>query len=334
MADLIVTGPPALELKWGHHLTEEDGMRQRRFFPETRHREPRGYLHGGLAAAAMLGASHLAIPAAEPATGVWVRLERPTPLGTDLRVGVSHDGTDTDAVIEHLRDPETEHELLERTARGRVRFAGRTDEPDLPDARQLAAVPAPDPEPQQLFPGCVVCGHDNPRGLGLVPGWHAEGRVVSHFVADERYAEDGSGGPVSPIAVVALLSCPTLWACRHHLEAADRDAALLVSYEVRFHDDPKVPTPLRTVGWAGEPDEDTLRGASALVDGDGRVYASATASWLLVDEVPDRDPEGPVPADTLMPLKAGRPEDRSRDGWGRPLPGRREAPGPRSERPE
>lgn len=64
------------------------------------------------------------------------------------------------------------------------------------------------------------------------------------------------------------------------------------------------------------------------------MYASATGSWILVDAVPDRDPEGPVPADALMPLKAGRPEERSRDDWGEPLPGRRESPGPRSERPE
>lgn len=255
MADLIVTGPPALELRWGHHVTEEDGVRLRRFFPETRHQEPRGYLHGGLAAAAVLGACRLAIPAAEPASDVSVRLERPTPLGTDLRVGVSRDGTDAAAVIEHLRDPETQDELVQRTARGRVRFAGRTDEPDLSDARQLAAVPVPDEEPQELFAGCVVCGHDNPRGLGLVPGWHAEGRVVARLVPDGRYAEDGVGGTLSPIAVAAMLSCPTLWACRHHLEAADRDAALLASYEVRFHADPRIPAPLRTVGWAGEPDE-------------------------------------------------------------------------------
>jgi hypothetical protein len=238
-----------------------------------------------------------------------------------------------EAVIEHLRDPATEQELVERTVRGGVRFGDRAPEPDLPDARQLAGVPLPEPEPQELFAGCVVCGSDNPRGLGLVPAWHAEGRVVSSLVPDERYAEDGVGGPVSPMVIAAMLSCPTLWACRHQLDASGAAGALLAAYEVRLHAEPTIPASLRTVGWAGEPDETTLRGASALVDEDGRVYASATGSWILVDEVPERDPEGPPPADTLMPLKAGRPEDRSRDGWGAPLPGRREAPGPRSERP-
>jgi acyl-coenzyme A thioesterase PaaI-like protein len=335
MAELAVTGPPALELRWGHRTTEEEGRTVRRFFPERAHHEPRGYLHGGLAAAAFIGAARLSPAPDGPPSRVVVALDEPTPLGVDLRVALDPPG-DRDRVltgtVEHVRDPETESVIIEPTVRGEVVFGERGPAPDRADARQLAVVPVPEAEEHELFPSCLVCGQDNPRGLGLLPGFHAEDRVVSAFTADDRLA-DGDGH-LSPIAAVALLSCPTLWACRSAIEERGAPGALLARYEVAIHELPRVPTVLRSLGWSGQHDDRRLRAESALVDEDGRLYVSANATWVTVDEVPDRDPDGPAPRRSRMPEKGGRPERRSDEDWGEPLPGRREAPGPRSKRPD
>lgn len=332
MADLSVTGPPALELRWGHHTSEEDGRSVRAFYPETRHQEPRGYLHGGLAASAFIGAVRLTAAPDGDLTRVAIALDTPTPLGVDLRVTL--EGTDDGTYggrIEHVRDPETEDEIIEPTVRGEVFFGERSPAADLSDARQLAAVPVPEAEDHELFAGCIVCGQDNPRGIGLLPGWHAEDRVVSAFTADARLTEGDD--EVSPTAIAALLSCPTLWACAGAMDDRGAKGALLARYEAEIHELPRVSTVLRSVGWAGEHGDRRLRGRSALIDEDGRIYADANATWVTVDEVPERDPEGPAPRSDEMPMKAGRPEERSGDDWGEPLPGRREAPGARSERP-
>lgn len=332
MADLAVTGPPALELRWGHHTVEEDGRSIRGFFPERAHHEPRGYLHGGLTAAAFIGAARLlTAPEGEPSR-VAVALDEPTPLGVDLRVALdASNSSGVTGVIEHVRDPETESEIIFPTVRGEVTFGERAPAPDHADARQLAAVPVPGAEEHELFPSCIICGQANPRGLGLLPGFHAEDRVVSAFTTDDRLAD--ADGHLSPIVAVALLSCPTLWACRSAIEDRGAPGALLARYEVSIHELPRVPSVLRSVGWAGQHDDRRLRAESGLVDEDGRVFVTANATWVTVDEVPDRDPDGPAPRRSRMPEKGGRPERRSDADWGEPLPGRREAPGPRSQRP-
>lgn len=334
MSDLVVTGPPVLELRWGQESREEDGRTVRDFYPERRFQEPRGYLHGGIAASAVIGAARVAGLDTEPVTSVAVSLARPTPLGVPLRAraGTSDDGT-AEVTVEHVRRVEAEEEIYVPTFRGTARFAGHEEAPDLADVRQLATVPVPEPEEHALFDRCFVCGQDNPEGLQLLPGWNAPGRVVISFAPDERFVEGGRKGRVPSLVVPSLLSCPTLWALREQLDETGRPGALLSSYEVRFHDEVRVSTQLRVVAWAGEPDGDALHAASALVDEDGRTYATASATWVAVDEVPERDPDREPPLREEMPSKAGRPENRSDEDWGQPLPGRREEPGPRSERP-
>jgi hypothetical protein len=333
MTDLVDVGPAVLSLRWGDRREGPDGEVIRDFYPARRYQEPRGYLHGGTAAAALVAAARISTAPQDELTSVSVRLHRLTPLGTDLRAAVTTNGGSIEARLEHVRPADATADPIEMTAIGTLRFEGREPAPDVADIRQLAAVPIPEPAEHDLFATCYVCGQDNPAGLGLLPGWHVEDRVVTAFVPDERYVEDGRKGVVSPLAVCALLSCPTLWACRAQMTAAGHDAALLASYEVRFHGHLRVPKNVRTVGFAGTPDRDTFRAASALVDEDGGVHATAYAIWSAVEEVPARDPEGAPPLWSETPEKGGRPEAYSPDAWGTPLPGRREGPGPRSQRP-
>ncbi len=334
MANLVVTGPPILGLKWDQLRREEETGRARDFYPESRHQEAPGYLHAGLASAALLdAAARLYAPPQSP-TFVAVELLRLTPLGHSLRIAVEQTGNGYfRGVLQNLLAPSREADPVEVAVISEIGFEGPEPAPDFADLRELALVPVPEPQEHELFAGCFVCGQDNASGLRFLPGWHADGRVVTSFYADERFTEGERKGEFSPLIVCSFLSCPTLWANKHLLDETGRTGALLTDYAVRFHTSARVGTNLRTIGIAGEPDSDTLRGVSALVDERGQVFATASATWRVVDEIPAREPGGPTPAREEMPLKGGRPEVRSPDGWGLPLPGRREDPGPRSERP-
>lgn len=335
MSNLVVTGPPILGLKWDQLRREQETGLARDFYPESRHQEAPGYLHVGLATAALLEAARMLYgPPATP-TSAAVELQRLVPLGHDLRIAVTQTKeADYRCILQHLQEPGWETDPVELTVVGEMRFAGPEPAPDIADVRELALVPVPGPQEHELFASCFVCGQDNKSGIRFLPGWYADGRVVVSFYADERFTEAERKGKLSPLAACAFLSCPTLWANKHLLEETGRTGALLTDYAVRFHGEAQVGTNLRTIGIAGEPDTDTLRGVSALVDERGEVFATASASWRIVDELPAREPGGPAPPDEEMPLKGGRPEVRSPDGWGVPLPGRREEAGPRSKRPD
>ncbi|MDQ4130538.1 MAG: hypothetical protein M3133_06050 [Actinomycetota bacterium] len=334
MANLVVTGPPILGMKWDQLRREEQTRRARDFYPEARHQEAPGYLHGGLASAALLDAAAGVYAPPSGPTSIAVELRRLIPLGGDLRVSVAQtDDSHFRCALQHLLEPSLEADAVEVAAVGEVRFDGYEPAPDIADVRELTLVPVPQPQEHDLFAGCFVCGQDNGSGLRFLPGWHADGRVVISFYADERFTEGERKGELSPLVICTFLSCPTLWANKHLLDATGRQGALLSDYAVRFHGPARVGTNLRTVAIAGEPGADFLRGVSALVDEQGEVFATASASWRIVDEMPAREPGGPAPASEEMPLKGGRPGVRSPDDWGRPLPGRREDPGPRSERP-
>lgn len=339
MSDLVSTGPSVLDLRWGQRTGSENGRRLREFYPKTHHREARGYLHPGVAASACVGAARLMAAPTDDVTSVSVSQPGPVPLGVDLRA-VIPDGDDpgdrevrdTLVELERMHPPAEREEVVQPLLRGSVRFEGYTDPPELHDIRELARGPAPDMEEHDLYAGCWACGQDSVGGLGLLPGWVTDGRVVSRFQPDESFG-DGNGR-ITPELMTAMLSCPTLWASRHHLDDRDAGGALLTDYEVHIHDEPRITTVLRTIGYDGEPSEDRLHGMSALADENGRIYATAFASWRLTDEEPSREPGEPTPLHYRQPLKAGRPENRSSEEWGETLPGRREMPGPRTDAPE
>lgn len=340
MAQLPTTGPEALRLRWGQETEDRDGRRVRAFNPDSAFQEPEGYLHGGTAAAAVLSAARLLLPGRGEPTAVSVSIRRPVPLGDELEVVLDEEDDGARVTIQRRLPPDREVQTLEPLVEGAVRLAGFEASEDLADARQLAGVPIPEPEEHELFADCYVCGQKNGQGLQLLPGWHAPDRVVVSFNADDRY-DDGTGR-FSPEAACALLSCPTLWAVHEQLDGRPEEGALLASYEVRFHSLPRLNSVLRTVGWAGSTERHTeftghlegrqLHGLSALVDEDGGLHATASATWITVDELPSREPGRPAPISEEMPTKAGRAE-RSPDDWGESSPGRREVPGPRSWRP-
>lgn len=332
MTNLAVQGPPQLDLRWGQRSEERtDGRLQRAFHPRTEHQEADGYLHPGVTAAAVIGAAQMTVGLPAPLRSVAIDVRAPVPLGMDLAAVVdpTRDGGPT-VELRVLERPELEDEPWRTAVHGSLDAEGRVELPNEGALRSLATVPVPEPQEHELYPRCFVCGQGNGQGLHLLPGWYAPDTVVSAFTASENMAEDGA---LPPAMVAALLSCPTLWACGSQLEELGAAAALLTTYEVHFLEPASASTQLRTVGLAAPRSDDLLTGSSALIGEDGRVHAVANASWQALDELPGRDPGRPDPARAFHPKKAGRPQERSDEGWGEPLPGRRETAGPRSERP-
>lgn len=332
MTDLVVTGPPILDLRWDQRSARrDDGRVERAFFPKTEHQEADGYLHPGVVASAAIAAAGTTVGVPDPLRSVSVAFDAPLPLGMDIDAVVAAPTEGAVAVEFELRErPDREDEPVWTLARCSVSSADELPTPDEGAFRSAAIGPVPAPVDHELYPRCFVCGQDNTRGLDLRPGWQAPDTVVTGFAPSEAMME---AGEVPPAMVVALLSCPTLWACREQLQEMGAAAALLATYDVHLLEPVTGPVQLRTVGIAGTPHDGMLPAVSALMGEDGRMYAAATATWQPVDEVPTRDPGRPDPMRVSSPLKGGRPEERSDPAWGQPLPGRREAPGPRSERP-
>lgn len=343
MTDLVTTGPDLLDLRFGQTTEQLDGGRsQRTFLPLSHHQAERGYLHPGVAAAFTIGAARICAGLPLPLTSVALSFQRRIPLGHDLRAVVDdQDDGRVDIELRVVEDQGWDADPIGVLAHGEVRGGDPAPLPDRGELRSFATAPLPRPEEHTAHTACFVCGTDNPQGLDLTPGWHAPDTVLTGFTAGPGLAE---GRAVSVEALPILTTCPTLLANRLHLDELGAPGAVAVDLEVRFHGDVAVPTTVRAVGQAAaEPglgeqprhlvstDDRRLRGSGALVTEDGQVLATSMASWDVVDELPERDAGGVPPVDAFTPLKGGRPEERSSEDWGRSLPGRREAPGPRSE---
>lgn len=334
MTDLVTTGPPLLELRWGQFADAEtgdsdgDGAVERAFYPASHYEGPPGYLHPGVLAAAVLGAAATTGGLPAPTASVSVAAHRLVPLGGDLRAVVATEGGTVRVELHHHGRAATEDDPIDLLATGEVRGGEPTPPPDLGALRSVATVPIPEEQGDPVLAGDFVADGDHPRGLGLVPGWHAPDTVVTAFLASDQMAE---GGVLSPAFVAAVLASPTLAATRDEVVTLGA-GALLTDYAVTFLRDAPASGALRTVGLAGPTDADTVRGTAALLSEAGDVYAVAQASWTVVDEVPTREAGAEPPASEFLPLRGGRAE-RAPEGEGQPLPGRREAPGPRSERP-
>lgn len=332
--NLVTTGPPIMTLRWGQETNERDGATERTFLPATAYAEPQGYLHPGVLAAGILDAARLGAGLPRSVASLSVAVDRLVPVGDELYTAVSADSDDVNVEIRRRTDATTEDEPVMVLATGLVR-AGRSElPPRFASMRALADVPLPAAEDEpsgdtDLHTTCWLCG-DNPQGLGLRPGWHGPDSVITSFLADEDTSEDGA---FSPAVTAAVLSCPTLWPNRERLEDRDARGAVLASYDVTYLEDVPPRATLRTVGVAGDADDEYVRGASALLSENGTIHATAQASWRIVSAPPAREPGRAPSAGRDTPLRGGRPEAHSPEGTGRPLPGRRESPGPRSERP-
>ena len=272
-------GPEPLGLWFGADAdVRDDGWVTRPLVADGHLHGPEGILQGGLAVGALLAAARLADPFGAPPTAVDARLHAPTPLGTPVTAQVRTTG----AARYEAATVAGEQTLVQ----GSVELAGHEVSPRVGDLQELATVALPDPYPQQAFPVCWVCGPDNDHGLGLLPAWHDEGRIVTGWIPED--AHDDGQGFVHPLVVAAVLDCPTVWASMHHITSLGHVGALLGGYHVQWFGRARIGEPLRTVARFDGADGRKIRARSALVDEDGTVYATAAAFQVSVPEIPRR----------------------------------------------
>jgi hypothetical protein len=213
--------------------------------------------NGGFAAGAF--AAHVGGTAA-------VRLVARPPLGTPLTVTCADDGvvvTHRDAVI--------------ASARPAAPFV--VHPPVVPsfEAAEAARHRHPFLGKRHALSDCVVCGPEREDGLHVTPGpltGHAE-VLATPFVPQAREAV---AGIVRPEAVWGALDCPSYPAT---LMRRRRIALLgqLTAHPVR---DLRVGEPLVVVGWTIHHGRRSHRTASAIVDENDQIVASARAVWVEV----------------------------------------------------
>jgi hypothetical protein len=244
---------------------------------------PPGILQGGVAAGVSIDVARAADRFGAPLTALHARLHAPTPLGARLQARVRASELAAHYEVE-LRDGDR---LL---VSAEVELAGHEPSPRAFDLAELAAVPLPDPQPQTEFPTCWVCGPEptHPAGQRLHPRYHAPGRVVVPWVADDDLGNEA--GVIDPIVIAGVLDCPTVWAAIDHVRELGHAGALLVGYHLQVFRDAPVMEPLRTVARLDAADGRKLQARGALVDEDGVVYAVSSAFHLSVPEVPTLAP--------------------------------------------
>jgi hypothetical protein len=279
----IAAGPAALGLHLGADATiTDDGWLVRDLRAEPGLDGPPGILQGGLAVGVALAAAGVADRFGAPATSLDARLHAPTPVGRDLQIRLRP----TDAAARYEVQTRDGDRLL---VTAEVELAGHDPAPQVFDLAELGHVPLPEPQPQEWFSSCWICGShpSHAHAQHLYPGWHDHRSVVTPWVADEVLGDER--GVVDPLVVAAVLDCPTVWASWEHVRARGDTGALLGGYHLRFFRDAPVMAPLRTVGRCDEVDGRKIRARGALVDEDGVVYAASSAFQVSVAEVPRID---------------------------------------------
>jgi hypothetical protein len=277
--DHPLAGPAALGIELAEDLRpSDDGWQVRDLVAPAGLDGPDGILQGGLAAGLALTGARSIDPFGAPVTGLAARLHAPTPLGVPLQLWARP--TDQPATYEvELRDGD--HRLVSATAE----LAGHEPSPRSLDLLELAEVDLPEPHRPAGFDRCVVCGSapTHPHGQRILPGWSAEGTVVSPWVCDDDL---GPTGVVDPLVVSAVLDCPTLWSAWHAITARGDAGGLLASYRLVCFRDAPIMEPLRTVARLDEVDGRKLHTRGALLDEDGGLYAISSALHVSVPEVP------------------------------------------------
>lgn len=273
------TGPNALGFELAADPRVADGWLTRGLRVPTGLDGPDGVLQGGFASSVGLLAARAADRFGAPLTRVVARLHAPTPLGRDLDLDI-RDSDEGAAIYDtRLRDGGT---LLVSST---VELAGHEPAPRIGDLTELAHVPLPPGEPQEVFPHCWVCGADpvHPAGQRCVPGWHGSA-VVNPWMADDDLA--GDEGSVSEVVVAAMLDCPGVWSAMPALQEAGYLGCLLAGFELRVFQSVPTMEPVRLVARTDEIDGRKVRVRSGLVDEDGVLYAAASALHIAVREIP------------------------------------------------
>jgi hypothetical protein len=124
---------------------------------------------------------------------------------------------------------------------------------------------------------CVVCGPERRDGLGVTPGPLASDPDVlaAPFRPTAGYAVDGL---VRPAAVWGALDCSSYSAADYRA----RRFCLLGSLEGHQVRPIEVTESLVVVGWTRGAGTRSVQTASAMIDEDGAVVASARAIWVAV----------------------------------------------------
>lgn len=201
---------------------------------------------------------------------VKVRLIRPPPLDTPLEV------LDTGAAIE-LRDAEG---LIARASPGDGEVDPRPA-PSLDEAlarRQHYAGLV-----RHAFPTCFVCGTRRAEGDGLRihPGIDPAHARIHQVACDWRPHEDlcDTNGIVQQPYVWAALDCPSGWA----FLSFEDTVAVLGELTARILSPLKCGKDYIVAGWEIGRDGRKRFTASALYTPDGKIRATAKATWIVLE---------------------------------------------------
>ncbi len=277
----LSAGPEVLGLTFGAEAwTTDDGWLVRDLYAPPGLDGPPGVLQGGFATGLTIAAARAAERFGAPATGFHARLHAPTPLGRDLQVRARP----AEATARHRIQTLDGDRLL---VDAEVELAGHDLAPQVFDLLELADAPLPAPEPQDLLVTCWVCGDrpTHPAGQRMLPAWRSAETVICPWIADEELGD--ARGVVDPVVVSAMLACPTAWASFRHVEDRGDAVGLLAEYHLRFFRDAPVLDPLRVVARCDLAEGRRLQTRGALVDEDGIVYATTSALYISVPELPD-----------------------------------------------
>jgi hypothetical protein len=159
--------------------------------------------------------------------------------------------------------------------------------PRLPDRVSMAEVRAAQGRSryfdEPVFPFCFVCGIQRADGDGLrifpgpVPG---RGLWAAPWTPDASTADDR--GRVHPEIVWAALDCPSGIAAGGATDIAEDSTIVLGRMTATVASVPAVGDECQLIAWPVGRDGRKLTAGSALLSGDGRVLAEATAVWLTV----------------------------------------------------
>lgn len=196
-----------------------------------------------------------------------VRLIRPVPLEEPLDVSVAIDGQSAEVA-------DSGHRLLATATRVDPFTMIPPITPRFGDAEEARAA-SPLHGARHLLSNCVVCGAHRADGLGVTPGPLTNRRDVlaAPFVPHER---DTADGVVDPGAVWGALDCPSYPAA----SLLDGRIGLLGTMAAHRNRDVFLGERLVVVGWTVQRHGRATDTASALLDENGDVVASARAVWI------------------------------------------------------
>ncbi len=280
MSTSLPVGPPTLGLHLGAdaHVDDQRWLVRALRAPAGLDGPP-GILQGGLAAGVAGALARSVDRFGAPMTRLRSRLHAPTPLGVAVEARVTAGA----GPAHHLVETHHGGRLL---TSAEVELAGHDPAPRILDLTELATGPLPEPQPQDAYPTCFVCGPEpsHPQGLRLHPRPGAPGTIIQPWIPAE---ELGSDRTVDPLVVAAVLDCPTVWAAIEPIRARGAIGALLAGFEVHHYHDIPVEEPVRVVARFDGIDGRKVRARAAVLDEEGTCYALASALHIAVERLPD-----------------------------------------------